>query len=57
MYTATMDEFLTVEEFCTIYKISEPTVRRMIKKGEIKHIKIGKSIRILKDWRNIDENE
>lgn len=51
-----MKDFLTVKEFIEIYKVSEPTVRRMIKRGEIKHIKVGNQYRILKDWQNIDEN-
>jgi excisionase family DNA binding protein len=41
-----MDEFLTVEELATKFKVSDQTIYNLIKKGEIKVTRIGDSLRI-----------
>lgn len=43
------DEVFTVKEVSSKLKVSEQTVRRMIKSGEIKIIRMGIQIRIPKE--------
>jgi len=41
-----MDTYLSVKEIAKIFKITEVTVRRWIKRGWLQSIKIGKMYRI-----------
>jgi len=43
------DEFYTMEEFAELFKISLPTVKRWIKAGKIRAIKVGRTVRIPKE--------
>ena len=51
-----LDDFMTINDFCKVYKVTRPTVYKMIKTGEMKIIRVSNQIRIPKDWRNLDEN-
>jgi excisionase family DNA binding protein len=44
-----MSEYLTVEEMAKELKVSEETVRRLIRSGKLKGIKIGKVLRVNKE--------
>lgn len=41
-----MEEFLTIEEVAKQLKISKATVRRHIKEGRLKAVKIGRVVRV-----------
>lgn len=43
-------EFLTINEFAKLLKVSRRTVERKIKTGELPFIKIGSQYRICSDW-------
>lgn len=45
-------EFLTINEFANLFKVSRRTVERRIKSGELPFIKIGSQYRIYGDWIN-----
>lgn len=48
-----MPEFMTVSEVAIQLKVSEKTVRRLCKSGEIPHTYIGSQIRIdIEDFKN-----
>ena len=40
------DDYLTIPELATRWKVSVPTVRRKITRGELKKIYIGRVVRI-----------
>ena len=42
------DEFYTIEELSKLLKVEHKTIRRAIKRGEIKAMKLGKQWRIKK---------
>ena len=44
-----MPEILTVQELCKFLKLSDSTIRRAIKRGELKVFKTGRKIRIEKE--------
>ena len=44
-----MPEYLTVREVAAIYKVNEITVRRHIRKGTLRAVKIGGSVRVRKE--------
>jgi excisionase family DNA binding protein len=44
-----MPEYLTVREVAAIYKVSEITVRRHIRKGKLRAAKIGGRVRVRKE--------
>lgn len=48
-----MPEILTVKEAAQYLKLSVVTIRRLIKKGEIPHFKIGDAVRI--DKQDLDK--
>lgn len=44
-----MPEYLTVREVAAIYKVTEITVRRHIRKGKLRAVKIGGRVRVRKE--------
>lgn len=42
----TVDTVYTTAEFAKLFKLSLPTVKRLIKSGEIQVVRIGRSVRI-----------
>ncbi len=44
-----MPEYLTVREVAAIYKVNEITVRRHIRSGKLRAVKIGGRVRVRKD--------
>lgn len=42
------DEFYTIDELAEILKVDHRTIRRAIKRGDIKAMKVGKQYRIRK---------
>jgi len=45
----TMRELLTAKEVCRWLRITRPTLDKMRKRGEVKSIKVGGTIRFLKE--------
>ena len=49
-----MDKFYTVPEVAELLKISQSKMYRLVQRGSIPHVKIGRNVRIsesdLKDW-------
>ena len=43
-----MAEYLTVREVAAVYKVNETTVRRRIRKGKLRAVKIGGRVRVEK---------
>ena len=39
-------EFYTMKEFADIFRVSLPTIKRWIKKGKIRAVKVEKTVRI-----------
>ena len=46
-------DFLNVQEFANLFRIVPDTVYRLIKRGELPSVKIGRSIRIR--WADVEE--
>lgn len=46
------NELLTVKEVSKILKVSEQTIRKLIKEEQIRYVKVGKSYRIPKSVIN-----
>ncbi len=40
---------LTVEDAAKVLSVSGVTIRRMIRSGELKHVKVGRSVRVTAD--------
>lgn len=47
------DEFYTIDETARILKLSNQTIRKMLKENKIAYIKIGKNYRISKNQLNV----
>ncbi len=47
------DEFYTIDETARILKLSNQTIRKMLKENKIAYIKIGRNYRISKNELNI----
>lgn len=43
------DRFLTPQEVATHLRVSKMTVYRLLKSGELPHVKIGRSLRVRED--------
>lgn len=46
-------QLLTVDEVCSILRITPPSVRKLIDAGSLRHIRVGKLIRIYQS--SVDE--
>jgi excisionase family DNA binding protein len=44
-----MPEYLTVKEVAAIYKVNEITVRRHIRSGKLRAVKVGGRVRVRKE--------
>lgn len=47
------DEFYTIDETARILKLSNQTIRKMLKENKIAYIKIGRNYRISKNQLNV----
>lgn len=43
-----MDEIMVLREACEFLKVSDPTLRKMIRNGEVPYAKVGGTFRFLK---------
>lgn len=44
-----MSAFFEVDEFCQAYRLSRPTLYRLVARGEIRLVKIGRASRIRRE--------
>lgn len=51
------DEFYTIDETARILKLSNQTIRKMLKENKIAYIKIGRNYRISKNELNLTLKE